>query len=86
MIRRIAKLLSGHKPQETPVGKYATVTTYGAIQTNNIGEVRMSLWGGTEYFYAKSTPDTKGVIQADEEVVVVDYHPPRTVTVARATD
>ena len=47
-----------------------------------VGEVMLPVRGATEAFYAY--PATDEVIEADTEVVVVDFDPPRTVYVARA--
>ncbi|RFU40774.1 hypothetical protein DZF91_15480 [Actinomadura logoneensis] len=55
----------------------------GRIGPRLIGEVMIPVRGGTEAFYAHPV-DPKEEIGVGEIVVVVEYHPPRTVYVARA--
>ena len=52
------------------------------IQPGRIGEVMVPVRGGTEAFNAYSS-DADDVIASGTSVVVVEYHPPRTVVVAR---
>jgi hypothetical protein len=49
-----------------------------------MGEVMVSIRGGVEAFYARDADG--GAIDAYEEVVVVDYEPPRKVLVTRVTE
>ena len=61
------------------VGKQGRVT--GAIGPGLVGEVVLSVRGGSEAFYAYAAePDA--VIGVGEAVLVVEYQPPRTVVVA----
>ena len=61
------------------VGKQGRVT--GAIGPGLVGEVVLSVRGGSEAFYAyAANPDE--VIAVGEPVLVVEYQPPRTVVVA----
>lgn len=61
------------------IGKQGRVT--GRIGPGLVGEVLVSVRGGTEAFYAYAE-DPAGVIDVNEPVLVVDYQPPRTVVVA----
>ncbi|RJL32010.1 hypothetical protein [Bailinhaonella thermotolerans] len=63
------------------VGRQGRVT--GKIGPGLVGEVMIPIRGGVEAFYAHpSLPDEE--IPVGAIVVVVDYHPPRTVYVAPA--
>lgn len=63
------------------VGKEGRVT--GGIGPGLVGEVMIPVRGGVEAFYAHPVnPDDE--IPTGAIVVVVEYHPPRTVYVARA--
>jgi len=64
---------------ETPEGKYAMVTS--PIEPGSIGEVVVEIRRGTERFNAISHDGSR--IDRHERVVVVDYLPPRTVSVCR---
>ncbi|RMI42022.1 hypothetical protein EBO15_21290 [Actinomadura harenae] len=55
----------------------------GRIGPGLVGEVMIQVRGGAEAFYAHPV-DPKEEIGVGEIVVVVEYHPPRTVYVARA--
>jgi hypothetical protein len=60
------------------VGKQGRVT--GAIGPGLVGEVVLSVRGGSEAFYAYAAePDA--IIAVGEPVLVVEYLPPRTVVV-----
>ncbi len=63
------------------VGKIGRVT--GTIAPQKIGEVMVPVRGGSEAFhaYAEARDDTIG---RGERVVVIEYHPPRTVIVSQA--
>lgn len=64
------------------VGKTGRVT--GTIGSGLVGEVMIPVRGGVEAFYAHPTiPDDR--IEIGSIVVVVEYHPPRTVYVAPAS-
>ncbi len=63
------------------VGKQGRVT--GTIGPGLVGEVMVPIRGGVEAFYAyASLPDE--AFGLGTQVVVVEYHPPRTVYVASA--
>jgi membrane protein implicated in regulation of membrane protease activity len=63
------------------VGKEGRVT--GTISPGRIGEVMVSVRGGTEHFHAYAT-DADDTITRGTRIVVVDYLPPRTVVVTPA--
>jgi hypothetical protein len=65
----------------SPVGCIGRVSKQGAIRPGRVGEVLVSIRGGLESFLAEDADG--GAIDADEEIVVVDYRPPRTVLVTR---
>ena len=65
----------------SPVGCYGRVTSAGAIRPGRLGEVMVAIRGGVEAFLAKDVDG--GAIGPYEEVVVVEYEPPRTVLVTR---
>jgi hypothetical protein len=62
------------------VGKMGRVT--GAIGPRSLGEVMVPVRGGTEHFHAYAA-DPDDEIGKGVRVVVVEYHPPRTVIVTR---
>ena len=62
------------------IGKMGRVT--GTIEPGRIGEVMVSVRGGSEAFHAYST-DTEETIGRGTQVVVVEYFPPRTVVVTK---
>ena len=65
----------------SPIGLTGRVSRHGAIRPGRTGEVLIAIRGGVEAFLAR---DADGAaIDADEEIVVVDYLPPRTVVVTR---
>jgi hypothetical protein len=66
--------------EDRMVGKMGLVT--GPIGPNRLGEVRISIRGGTEHFHAYAA-DTGDELTKGTRVVVVEYHPPRTVIVTR---
>lgn len=74
---------TGHdvSAKESPVGCWGRIARGGAIRSGSVGEVMISIRGGVEAFYAKDADG--GSIDALEEVVVVDYEPPRVVIVTR---
>jgi len=59
------------------VGKIGRVT--GTVKPGKAGEVMISVRGGSEAFLARCDGDTS--IAVGSRVVVVEYHPPRTVIV-----
>jgi len=63
------------------VGKIGRVT--GTIAPKIVGEVMLPVRGGSEAFsaYAGVREQT---IERGERIVVIEYHPPRTVIVAHA--
>jgi hypothetical protein len=66
---------------EDVVGKIGRVT--GEVAPKKVGEVMVPIRGGSEAFaaYAAARDQT---IERGERVVVVEYHPPRTVIVSHA--
>ncbi len=67
-------------PDQQMVGKIGRVT--GTIAPGKLGEVMVPVRGGTEAFHAYAS-DTDETIGPGSRIVVVEYHPPRTVVVAR---
>ncbi len=65
----------------SPIGCPGRVTSAGAIRPGRLGEVLLSIRGGVEAFLAKDVDG--GAIEPYEEIVVIDYEPPRTVLVTR---
>lgn len=63
------------------VGKQGRVT--GRIGPGLVGEVMVAVRGGVEAFYAHPSIPTE-TFEVGQIIVVVDYHPPRTVYVAPA--
>jgi hypothetical protein len=68
----------------SPVGCFGRVTSAGAIRPGHIGEVMVAIRGGVEAFLARDVDG--GAIDPYEEIVVVEYEPPRTVLVTRLYD
>jgi len=62
------------------VGKIGRVT--GRIAPGVIGEVMVPVRGGTEAFHAYSAIDDD-TIPTGTRILVVEYHPPRTVIVTK---
>jgi hypothetical protein len=62
------------------VGKIGRVT--GRIGPGVIGEVMVPVRGGTEAFHAYAAEDDD-TIPTGTRIVVVEYHPPRTVIVTK---
>ena len=54
----------------------------GAIGSGTVGEVMIPIRGGVESFYAYPA-DGSETIEVGARVLVIDYEPPRTVTVSR---
>ena len=67
-------------PDNQMVGKIGRVT--GTVAPGKIGEVMVSIRGGSEAFHAYAS-DADETLPTGSRIVVVDYHPPRTVVVAR---
>ena len=63
------------------VGKVGRVT--GGIGPGRIGEVMLSVRGGTEAFLAHAVDPVES-IRPGARVVVVEYYPPRTIYVSLA--
>jgi hypothetical protein len=63
----------------SPVGCRGRVTSTGGIKPGRLGEVMVAIRGGVEAFLAKDVDG--GTIAPYTEIVVVDYEPPRTVSV-----
>jgi hypothetical protein len=61
------------------VGKVGRVT--GACTPTTLGEVMIPIRGGTEHFHAYAADRTEAIPKGTR-VVVVEYHPPRTVVVS----
>lgn len=62
------------------IGKIGRVT--GTIAPDKLGEVMVSVRGGSEAFHAYAEPRTT-VIERGERIVVVEHYPPRTVVVSK---
>ncbi len=62
------------------IGKTGRVT--GTIAPGRLGEVMIPVRGGSEAFHAYNA-DSDETIERGKTVVVVEYHPPRTVVVTR---
>ncbi len=60
------------------VGKTGRVT--GRVGPGRIGEVMLPVRGGTEAFHAYAV-DRDDEISTGARVLVIEYHPPRTVVV-----
>ena len=63
---------------QSVIGKVGRVT--GRVAPGTIGEVMLPVRGGAESFFALPA-DGKETIEPGGRAVVVDYEPPRTVTV-----
>jgi hypothetical protein len=61
------------------VGKIGRVT--GRVAPGTVGEIMLAIRGGSEAFYAYPA-DGAETIEPGRRVVVIDYEPPRTVTVS----
>jgi hypothetical protein len=61
------------------IGKVGRVT--GTIAPGLVGEVMVSIRGGTEAFHAYAA-DTQDTISTGTRIVIVEYFPPRTVVVS----
>ena len=68
----------GSVADQQMVGKIGRVT--GKIGPGVIGEVMVSVRGGTEAFHAYAV-DREDEIAPGGRVLVIEYHPPRTVIV-----
>ena len=68
----------------SPIGCVGRVTSSGAIRPGRVGEVMVAIRGGVEAFFARDADD--GAIEPYEEIVVVDYEPPRSVLVTRLNE
>jgi hypothetical protein len=66
---------------DSPVGLTGRISRHGAIRPGRLGEVLVGIRGGLESFLAKDADG--GAIEADAQVVIVAYEPPRTVVVTR---
>jgi hypothetical protein len=60
------------------IGKMGRVT--GTIAPGRLGEVMVSVRGGSEAFHAYAS-DADETIKTGSRIVVVEYYPPRTVVV-----
>ena len=69
---------------DSPIGCIGRVTSAGAIRPGRLGEVMIAIRGGVEAFLARDVDG--GAIDPYEEVVVVEYEPPRTVLVSRLNE
>ena len=63
------------------LGKVGRVTA--AVAPGHVGEVMVSVRGGTEAFNAYANDATE-TIPSGTRVVVVEYYPPRTIVVTPA--
>ncbi len=66
---------------QEPIGRIGRVT--GAIGPGRIGEVMLPIRGGSEAFHAHAVA-RETTIAVGTRVIVVEYHPPRTVVVTEA--
>jgi hypothetical protein len=66
---------------DTPIGKIGRVT--GTVAPKSFGEVMVPVRGGSEAFHAYNCEKDE-TIELGARIVVVEYHPPRTVIVSRA--
>jgi hypothetical protein len=64
---------------QSMIGKVGRVT--GTLAAKRLGEVMIPVRGGTEAFHAYAA-DRAETITVGTRVVVVEYHPPRTVVVS----
>jgi hypothetical protein len=65
---------------QTMIGKMGRVT--GTISSGKLGEVMVSIRGGSEAFHAYAA-DADDTLTTGTRIVVVEYYPPRTVVVAQ---
>lgn len=63
------------------VGRIGRVT--GTVAPGRVGEVMVPIRGGTEAFHARAA-DAAVTFPVGTRIVVVEYHPPRTVVVSDA--
>lgn len=63
------------------VGRIGRVT--GTVGPGRVGEVMVPIRGGTEAFHARAA-DEAATLPVGTRIVVVEYHPPRTVVVSDA--
>ena len=63
------------------VGKVGRVT--GMVGPGRVGEIMLAVRGGSEHFHAYPV-DRDATLSVGTRVVVIEYHPPRTVIVAEA--
>ncbi len=63
------------------VGRVGRVT--GTVAPGRVGEVMVPIRGGTEAFHARAADETS-TFPVGTRIVVVEYHPPRTVIVSDA--
>ena len=63
------------------IGKVGRVT--GTVAPGRVGEVMLAIRGGSESFHAYASEKGQ-TIPHGTRIVVVEYHPPRTVIVAEA--
>jgi hypothetical protein len=63
------------------VGRIGRVT--GTVGPGRLGEVMIPIRGGSEAFHARSA-DSAATLAVGTRIVVVEYHPPRTVLVSEA--
>lgn len=63
------------------VGRIGRVT--GTVAPGRVGEVMVPIRGGSEAFHARAA-DPAATLPVGTRIVVVEYHPPRSVLVADA--
>jgi len=66
---------------ESTIGRVGRVT--GRVAPGRVGEVMLAIRGGSESFHAYAF-DSAQCIEVGTRIVVVEYHPPRTVVVGLA--
>jgi hypothetical protein len=72
---------AGVSDTDEVVGKIGRVT--GTIGPKQLGEVMIPVRGGSEAFHAYAS-DRAETLTSGTRVVVIEYHPPRTVVVSQA--
>jgi hypothetical protein len=65
---------------QTMIGKMGRDT--GTISSGKLGEVMVPIRGGSEAFHAYAA-DADDVLTPGTRIVIVEYHPPRTVVVTK---
>lgn len=80
MLVRYGRASEAEANTDEVIGKVGRVT--GTIGPGRVGEIMLAVRGGSEHFIAYSS-DARN-IAVGTRVVVIEYHPPRSVIVAEA--